>query len=466
MKSESNGVILGATLSFPETALPAGELTRLRMELTFKGMDGKKFGFGSKDDVCLFEQEGGIVSLPRRFAQVEVPGLFESASVSVSQGEDVDFVFNHAAEASRQVLADRQDAAVVSFIQKMGIEGPGADHFWGGILSAPCGVGKTVMVLKMLTVLGKNALVLVHKDFLMDQWVERIIAFLDVTREEIGFIKRDVCSFTGKKIVVGMIQSLTTRDYPPALYDHFGVVVVDEVHRMGAPVFNTAIPKFSAACRIGVTATPKRADGLQEVFEWHIGPVLEKMEGHEVTPKIYQVPFEIEIPDSQYRSRDKIFLGKLTTILSKNERRNRFLVVEMVKAVRAGRRVMILSDRREHLEKMKAAFEAVPDLKATCGFYVGGMKKEEREMSEKADAIFATFQMVKEGLDIPAIDTLFLATPHGDVQQPVGRILRWHEDKKDPIVVDIVDTVSTCEKFAKKRLWQYKKLKYDVIQSV
>jgi superfamily II DNA or RNA helicase len=94
------------------------------------------------------------------------------------------------------------------------------------------------------------------------------------------------------------------------------------------------------------------------------------------------------------------------------------------------------------------------------------MKKKARDRSLLCDIVLATFQMAKEGLDAPEVDTLFLVTPKSDVEQSVGRILRYHEDKKEPIVVDMVDMLQVCQQFAEKRVKQYKRLGYVIEKSV
>ena len=330
--------------------------------------------------------------------------------------------------------------------------------------------GKTVVAAKLMSIFERTTLVLVHKEFLMDQWTERLKAFLGLSSEDIGYVQQDRCQYEGKKVVLAMVQSLMERDrYPEGFYAWPGLVISDECHRMAAPQFQLAIPQFPAKYRVGLTATPRRSDGLQPIFEWHIGKVIAKMQGGtEVTPKIYQVPFKCWVPDNYYIWKDaktgkvkKLFLGKLVSLLVDIDARNTWIAKEIVKATKADRKVMLLSDRREHLEVLKRLILGMTQ-EYSVGFYVGGMSKEEREDAEKCNILLGTFQMAKEGLDIPEIDTLYLVTPKSDVEQSIGRILRYHEDKKDPVVVDIVDTLPICVEFAAKRARQYSRLGWDL----
>ena len=101
------------------------------------------------------------------------------------------------------------------------------------------------------------------------------------------------------------------------------------------------------------------------------------------------------------------------------------------------------------------------NLRYTIGYYIGGMSEIDRKISATRDLILATYQMSSEGLDIPELDTLFMVTPRGDIEQAVGRILRENPDKKEPMVLDFVDyTIPICYGLARKRINQYKKLGY------
>ena len=455
--------VLHADFWFPLSALSAPEVAAVVDDLDFKSMGGEKYGFGQAATVSLTKTEDRLgvtwMGVPRRYAYERLPQLCADADDQTIDGTPVKMTFNDAFQAQRPELKLRQDQLINEYLSAIEAQ---VTPFKGGIACAPCGTGKTVMLLKMLTKLGRTALVLVHKDFLVEQWKERMAQFTNLKPEEIGHVQRDTCDYQDKKVVVAMVQSITQREYPKAFYNWPGVVVCDETHRMGAPVFNQAIPLFPARYRIGLTATPRRGDGLQPVFEWHIGKVAAKMVGAETTPKVYQIPFDVYLPESVYKFRDKVFLGKLVTRLSKLQGRTTWIAKECVRACKADRRVMVLSDRIEHLENLKAIFDLECHSAYTSGFYIGGMKEAERKTSAQCDLILGTFAMAQEGLDIPEIDTLFLATPHSDVEQPIGRILRWHEDKKEPVIVDIVDSVPVCQKFAEKRLKQYRRLKYDV----
>jgi len=461
--------IVDSLFRFSPADFPSVNIDTLRKELTFRSLSGEKYGFGESQTVEMLIEKEGIVAVPRRYAYERFPeNMLRLADDQISLGSKVEIGFREDKQSKRPELKIRQDALIRQFLAGMEF---GSTPMRGGILCAACGTGKTVMATKLMSILGVTALVVVHKEFLAEQWKEKLLEFTDLKEEDIGIVQQTKCKFEGKKVVLAMVQSIMDPSkYPEEFLSWPGVCIYDETHRMSAPLFQSAIPWFPAKYRIGVTATPRRSDGLQPVFEWHIGKILATMPGgNEVLPKIYQVKFETYVPESFYiwRGKDneiiKTFLGKLVTILAEMEKRNLWLSKEIAKAATSGRKIMVLSDRREHLDILHKMLESMKQ-DFSIGYYIGGMKKSEREESAQADIILATYAMAKEGLDIPEIDTLFLATPKTDVEQSVGRILRYHEDKKEPLVVDIVDSLPFCEDFAGKRRRQYKKLGWSFLE--
>ena len=142
----------------------------------------------------------------------------------------------------------------------------------GGLISLKCGGGKTVLALHILTVLKVKTLVVVHKDFLMTQWRDRITEF--VPEAKIGKIQQSTIDIEGADIVLAMVQSLSMKEYPPGTFDSFGLTIFDECHHLGAEVFHRSMAKVSSRYSLGLSATPNRKDGLRKVFEWFIGPMV------------------------------------------------------------------------------------------------------------------------------------------------------------------------------------------------
>ena len=150
----------------------------------------------------------------------------------------------------------------------------------GAILEVPCGRGKTVLSLKIIANIQKKTLILVHKEFLMEQWIERIQQFLPDAR--IGIIQQNKVKADNKDIVIAMIQSISMKSYPPKIFDNFGFTIVDECHHISSQVFSRCLPKIGNKYLLGLSATPKRKDGLSKVFHWYLGPVSYKhLRAHE-----------------------------------------------------------------------------------------------------------------------------------------------------------------------------------------
>ena len=335
-------------------------------------------------------------------------------------------------------LRDEQSEALNVFLSEFA-----QPEVTGGILRASPGWGKTVWTCALTAKLRVPTLVFLHKEFLMDQWRERIEQFLP--EASVGLVQQDKCDFEGRDIVLAMVHSLAGREYPAALYEWPGLIVTDETHRIGAYTWSPVPAKFPARWRLGISATPRRKDRADDVFLYQIGPVRFKASEQRMKPKIKRVWSTFRLLKTERFNPSLAPRTLIIKFLVASATRNDRIVDQVLRAVQVGRKVLVLSERLQHLDRLTALFEkawaaAEPDKPVPAvGFYVGGTKKAEREEAATASVIMATSQYAQEGLDIPALDTLVLATPMSDVEQAVGRILRPSKGKKDPIVVDIRD---------------------------
>lgn len=338
---------------------------------------------------------------------------------------------------------------------------------FGCVGMAQVGWGKTIASLEVAARLGRKTLILVHKEFLMTQWVERILgtevaatflktgalsdpampAMYGIAPVQVGIVQQDRWDWQGRVVVVAMAQTIAGRDLPEGFAEAFGTILVDETHRFAAPTFQKAIGKFPGKYRLGVTATPERRDGLEKVFFAHLGTIKAVGEVERASPRIYQIATPVLLTDEAARktkARGREDYVKLVSYLVEHPARNRQIVEQLVKAVKSGRRVIVFSGRRAHLETLRGLFIEVcmaEGLQAPSDYYQGGMGAKARKVAEQAQVLFATYSMGKEGLDVPALDACFLATPVADVVQAVGRVLRTLDDKRQPVVVDFVDKV-------------------------
>ena len=330
----------------------------------------------------------------------------------------------------------------------------------------------TVMAIHLICKLGKKALVVVHKDFLLQQWKERFLQFAPSAR--LGLIKAKTIDVEDKDIVLASLQSLCMKDYPEDIFKDFGLVVIDEVHHTSAEVFSKALRKIAFKYTLGLSATINRKDGLSKVFKWYLGDVLYsnvncKENGKTKKDRVdvlccYHYTPDPEYSREEYMMRDKLNISRMINNVCEYTPRVVYVVDVLMSVLRKepDRKVIILSDRKQHLLNIK---EMLMDKGLSCGGYFGGMKQDDLKQSEKAQIILGTFCMVSEGFDCKGLDTLILASPKSDVVQSVGRILREEADKRRhvPLVIDIIDEFSIFQRQAMKRLKYYKTQKYNLI---
>ena len=326
---------------------------------------------------------------------------------------------------------------------------------------------------------------------------ERINEFLPEAR--IGKIQGNVIKTQDKDIVIGMLQSVSMKEYKESVFEEFGFVIYDECHHLGAEVFSKALLKTNFRYLLGLSATPKRADGLTKVFEWYLGPIvysIKKRDDTNVNVKL--IDYYEEDPSYSkicLNMRQKPNLPIMINNITQYNPRTDLIVNETYSYLLDKRKILILSDRRDHLKSLKHKFDILTEsiwmlmyIKKkklifnntiwdrilsfycnntlyTSGFYLGGMKQRDLEQTERCDIILGTFSMASEGFDCKyPLNTIILGSPKSNIEQAVGRILRQEKDKikKIPLVIDINDNFSIFSKQTLKRIKFYKKNKYNI----
>jgi superfamily II DNA or RNA helicase len=321
-----------------------------------------------------------------------------------------------------------------------------------GVLSLPCGYGKTTVALAIACALGYRTMIIVHKSFLADQWRERIEQF--VPGAKIGIVQQNKKEVEGCDFVIAMLQSLSQKEYSFGDFDSVGTVIVDEAHHICAKVFSQSLFKMCPRHIYGLSATPERKDGLTKVLHWFMGPTFFAVERkNQADVEMFCVQYEhpmFKNPPPCTRT-GKLSLVNMITELVECRHRNEMLVNLIKKASAGTRRLLVLSDRRAHCEMLHQCFPK------TSGLYMGGMKQKDLEASSEKKIIMATFSQAHEGLDIPALDTVILSTPKSDIVQSIGRVMRETKGKKNnPHIYDIRDEWSILVAMYYKRLKVYK----------
>jgi superfamily II DNA or RNA helicase len=321
----------------------------------------------------------------------------------------------------------------------------------------------TVMALNIISKVQKKTLILVHKEFLMNQWIERIGEFLPSAR--IGKIQGPKFEVDDRDIVLGMIQTMYSRDFPAGAFDSFGLTIIDEVHRIGSEEFSKTLLKTVTPYMLGISATVDRKDGLTSVLHMFIGDKIYHDDSEKEDPVIVRgIQFQHTDPDFIQMEYDFRGNPKYSTMISKlcdfGPRKNFIVkVTQDLLSENNEKQIMILAHNRSLLTYLHDAIQHKSI--GTVGYYVGGMKEKALKETEEKQIVLATYAMAAEALDIKTLSTLIMATPKTDIEQSVGRILRSKHE--NPIVVDIVDLHDTFQNQWKTRKRFYKKCNYKII---
>lgn len=320
----------------------------------------------------------------------------------------------------------------------------------------------TVMALKIVEVLQKKTLILVHKEFLMNQWIERIEEFLPGAR--VGKIQANICDCDNKDIVIGMIQTMYNKTFNQEVYSQFGLTIIDEVHRIGSEEFSKTLLKTITPCMLGISATVERKDKLTKLLHMFIGPkvysLLRKQDDVVNVRGIEYVTNDTEFNTIEYDFRGNVKFSTMISKLSSFGPRSDFIVrvVHDLLIENPEGQVMVLCHNRCLLTYL---YESIYNKGInTVGYYVGGMKQTALEETETKQIVLATYAMAAEALDIKTLSMLVMASPKTDITQSVGRILRVKHN--NPVIVDIVDTheLFTRQWLQRKRF--YKNSNYPI----
>lgn len=391
------------------------------------------------DKELLYAWDGPWIRIPRGFFLRLSEGLktlgyeldFEDRMTDINLGPQVRMLPN---------LRDYQKDAIESL-----------KYFAQGIYQAPTGSGKTVTMIGLVGELQQPSLIIVNKKELLEQWSARFMEH--AARSQIGMIGDN--KWEEQDITIAMHQTLWARrdSLADTFWQKWGCVILDECHSVQADTYRKIISRFSAKYRFGVSATPRKT-GEFKVAETILGPIVHKTpkqplrdQGYLVTPKAFVVSTKFYYPFRENKVSGKGYVTKRNNYhevldrLVKNSERNR-LIGSMAKQLTPGRCILILTKRLAHIELLKQELQS---LERNVLVLTGQEKLEQRlEVYERAALgnciILST--LADEAIDIPRIDTIFLAFPTKNtdlIRQQIGRGERPHPDKKQFHIYDFVD---------------------------
>lgn len=330
-----------------------------------------------------------------------------------------------------------------------------------GVVVAPPGSGKTLMALTIVARKQQSALIIVHRKQLFDQWIERIQSFLGIPKYRIGQIAGSKCDI-GMDITIAMIQSLQSNDLPEKLYHSFGTIIVDECHHIPAVTFREVIKKFHTYYLYGFTATPKRKKKDESLIFAHIGEII-----HEViipAGSVQGKQLNIVIRDTDFATPFQSATDRtemLMNILIHDTARNELIVHDIQREVSAGRKVLVLTERKSHIEILSQYLKSKYEMIVLTGEDKDQMRKQKlKQVAENNfQILLATGQFIGEGADIDALNCLVLAYPfsfEGKLIQYIGRVQR---SNVTPVIYDYKDyQVEYLDNLFKQRNRYYRKL--------
>jgi len=434
--------------SIIKTNLTIEEQEKIRRDLTV-APNCNNMGFKKPPSFYIYRESPKKFYVPRfyGFQHFGIPKVNQ-----IKEGDDIDLEFSGE-------LREKQKPVVNDFLKHV------SKHHCG-LLDLYCGYGKTCLALYIITKLHKKTIIIVHKEFLMNQWIERIKQF--IPNAKIGKIQGQIIDIEDKDIVICMLQSIAMKDYPLSLFQDFGFTIIDECHHISAEVFSNALFKIVTKYMLGLSATMTRKDGLTKVFKQFLGKVVVKKK-REGTDNVEVRAINYCVDDPDFNEVITNFNGKthyalMLKKLCEYEPRRIFVtniinnIIQESKEKNIERQIMVIAHNKNILTYI---YNYINETNlASVGFYIGGMKEKDLKETESKQIVIATYAMAEEALDIKTLNTLIMVTPKTDVTQTVGRILRIADN--NALVVDIIDRHSTFFNQWKKRRAFYNKCKYTI----
>jgi superfamily II DNA or RNA helicase len=428
------------------------QLTILKNELIAKPFIQGGCSSSSNITYPVYRESANKIYIPRFFGE-KYFGLPKDNKIK--NGDDINVSFNGK-------LRDEQVPVVETYIKHVT---QNENKGGGGLLELCCAFGKTILSINIISRLKKKTLIIVHKEFLMNQWIERMSEFLPDAR--IGKIQGKVIDIENKDIVICMLQSISMKEYDYSIFESFGLTIIDEVHHISSQVFSNALFKIVTKYMLGLSATMNRKDGTTHIFKMFLGDIVYKGTRDHVYDVIVRA-VEYKSTDENFNKvvldfRGNVQYSSMISKLCEYSNRSDFIlkVLSDTFSENENQQIMLLAHNKNLLKYLHDAIKERNIANGSVGYYVGGMKEKSLKETEGKKIVIATYSMAAEALDIKTLTTLIMCTPKTDIEQSIGRIMRDKNGKK--IIVDIVDSHDSFKNQWNKRRKFYKKQNYKII---
>ena len=327
-----------------------------------------------------------------------------------------------------------------------------------GVIVAPPGSGKTVIGLKIIADKRQPAFIIVHRKQLLEQWTERIEAFLGIPKRDIGIIGQGK-SKIGRQITVATIQSLPK--HIESVQNQFGTIIVDECHHVPAETFRNTIEKLQTYYLYGLTATPFRKYNDGKMIFTHLGEIIANIQPTEIEnhkqAKIIIRNTELNVP---YNSKTDNF-ESLSKILVHDTARNKLILEDVKTELNQGKKAIIITERKDHIDSLYLFLKQSYETITLSGDDSETSKKTKWKILKEGNfqVLITTGQYFGEGTDLQNINCLFLVYPfsfEGKLIQYIGRVQR---SEINPTIYDYRDyKIDYLNKLFLKRNSYYRKI--------
>ena len=359
-----------------------------------------------------------------------------------------------------------------------------------GILAATTSFGKTVVGAYMIAQRKTNTLILVHNTEIQKNWIEDLTKFLDINAElpeyktKTGRVKKRKSVigklYAGHNSMTGIIDvaifsSLGKGDDINPIIEQYGMVIMDECHHGAAQTVEDVIGSAKAKYVYGLTATPKREDGLEKKVFMQFGPIRFRYTAKERAEK-QGIDHFVYPRFTRLVSASDLKVTEANRAVIECDSRNEQIIIDVENCVQNGRTPLVLTKYKEHADLLYQRLQGKAD-----HIYLlqgGGSRKAKDEMrlqmrsvpDEESVILVAIDKYIGEGFNYPRLDTMMLTMPaaaEGNIEQFAGRLHRDYETKTEVIIYDYVDShIRVLEKMYHKRLRTYKKIGYKICNNV